>query len=450
MSIRIRIMATAGVAVLVSSVLGVSLASAATVAGPKVTAFAPVTGAVGTNVVVTGTGLTGATSVEFGGKAAAYTVNSATQITATVPSGALTGKIRVATAAGAVQAATVFTVVKAVVPKTTGFSPASGPVGTHVVITGTGFTGATSVRFAGAKEATYIVDSPTQITATVPTGAVTGKLRIATPAGAVQTASSFVISKLAAPVVSSIDRTGGWVDYPVEITGSRFTGATGVTFGGVAADRFTVDSDTQITAYVPTGAVTGPIRVTTPGGSAAAPTFTVYPMWYVGIDRPSAAVGDTVTFSLQFPGTVTLSSVTFNGVRATLAPYGAAFPGGVLLAQIRVVVPQGAATGPVSFTFAGDPATYTLPIPFTVINVPAPTVSSISRASGPVGSTVVITGTNLSRATSVTFGGVLATVGGIDSDTQITAVVPVGAVTGPIQVTTPTGVASSPTFTVTQ
>ena len=103
-----------------------------------------------------------------------------------------------------------------------------------------------------------------------------------------------------------------------------------------------------------------------------------------------------------------------------------------------------------SFTFAGDPATYTLPIPFTVINVPAPTVSSISRASGPVGSTVVITGTNLSRATSVTFGGVLATVGGIDSDTQITAVVPAGAVTGPIQVTTPTGVASSPTFTVTQ
>ncbi|MGA9968456.1 MAG: hypothetical protein WBQ10_24875, partial [Terriglobales bacterium] len=41
-----------------------------------------------------------------------------------------------------------------------------------------------------------------------------------------------------------------------------------VTFGGVKATSFTVNSDTRVTATVPTGAVTGHIAITTPGGTA--------------------------------------------------------------------------------------------------------------------------------------------------------------------------------------
>jgi len=48
-----------------------------------------------------------------------------------------------------------------------------------------------------------------------------------------------------------------------------------VTFGGVKA-TFTVNSDTSITAVVPTGAVSGKPHVTTKGGGASSPTvFTV-------------------------------------------------------------------------------------------------------------------------------------------------------------------------------
>jgi len=48
------------------------------------------------------------------------------------------------------------------------------------------------------------------------------------------------------------------------------------TFGGVKATTFSVDSDIQITATVPTGAKTGKIAVTTPGGTAVSKdAFTV-------------------------------------------------------------------------------------------------------------------------------------------------------------------------------
>jgi hypothetical protein len=64
----------------------------------------------------------------------------------------------------------------------------------------------------------------------------------------------------------------------VVITGQTFTGATIVTFGGVKATSFTVDSYTQITATVPTGAKTGKIVITTAGGTATSSAkFTVTP-----------------------------------------------------------------------------------------------------------------------------------------------------------------------------
>jgi uncharacterized protein (TIGR03437 family) len=59
------------------------------------------------------------------------------------------------------------------------------------------------------------------------------------------------------------------------ITGSGLTQATQVTFNNTVA-TFTVSSDTQVTATVPTGATTGKIAVVTTGGTAKSTTsFTV-------------------------------------------------------------------------------------------------------------------------------------------------------------------------------
>ena len=90
---------------------------AASVAKATVTSFLPALGPVGTTVTLTGTNFTGATKVTFHGASAVFSVNSATKITATVPSGATTGTIAVTTPGGSGTSATSFTVV--VTPKVT-------------------------------------------------------------------------------------------------------------------------------------------------------------------------------------------------------------------------------------------------------------------------------------------------------------------------------------------
>ncbi|MBO2007762.1 LamG-like jellyroll fold domain-containing protein [Hymenobacter negativus] len=67
---------------------------------PALTTLAPQGGPVGTSVVLTGSNLGTATAVSFNGTAAAFTVNSATQITATVPAGATSGLATVTSPGG--------------------------------------------------------------------------------------------------------------------------------------------------------------------------------------------------------------------------------------------------------------------------------------------------------------------------------------------------------------
>src|SRR2546425_3233331 len=91
-----------------------------------------------------------------------------------------------------------FTIMKgssgATPPTITSFTPTSGPVGTAVTITGTNFTGATQVAFNGTADPTFTVDpSATQISATVPGGATTGRISVTTAAGTGVSASNFTV-----------------------------------------------------------------------------------------------------------------------------------------------------------------------------------------------------------------------------------------------------------------
>ena len=85
-------------------------------------------------------------------------------------------------------------------PTMAGFTPATGPVGTVVTITGTRFTGATAVAFNGTAAAFDVV-SDTRISAGVPAGATSGPIAVTAPGGTVTSATSFTV-KLVAPKLS--------------------------------------------------------------------------------------------------------------------------------------------------------------------------------------------------------------------------------------------------------
>ncbi len=236
----------------------------------------PSSGCPGTTVTLTGTHLIGTSSVTFAtSKTATFTIDSDTQVTTTVPAGAVTGNITVTTtaAAGGGGTATDAFTISGTCPTITSFTPTSGVVGTTVTIIGTNFTAGTTVKFNGVS-ATSTFNSSTQITAKVPTGATTGKITVTNASGTATSASDFVVGAL--PTITSFTPTSGPVGQVVTINGTNFTGATAVKFGTTTATSFTVNSATKITATVPTGATTGTISVTTPSGTGtSAGTFTV-------------------------------------------------------------------------------------------------------------------------------------------------------------------------------
>jgi hypothetical protein len=136
---------------------------------------------------------------------------------------------------------------------------------------GQGFSSSSAVKFGGVASTTVTRSGSTYLTAVVPGGAKTGVVTVTTGATTLTSPQTFKVK----PKITSFTPPSGPVGTPVTITGTGLLQATKVTFNKVVA-TFTVVSDTTITTTVPTGATTGKIAVTTPGGIAnSAQSFTV-------------------------------------------------------------------------------------------------------------------------------------------------------------------------------
>lgn len=399
---------------------------------PVISGFAPSQAIQGAAITISGSNLENAT-VKFNGTTAAISSNTSTQVVATVPAGATSGFISVTTAGGTATSVLTFTVLPPA-PSIAGFSPASGLMGAAVSITGANFTGATAVSFNGTNATSFTVESPAQITTTVPMAATSGPIAVTTPGGTAASASSFIVA-VPAPTITGFSPASGFVGSSVVIQGTNFTAASAVSLNSASA-AFTINSPSQITATVPS-TTSGPIAVTTPGGTAASATpfiVTVPAPTITGFSPASGQVGSSVVITgTNFSAA---SAVTFNGANASFTIGSPS--------QITATVPS-TTSGPIAVTTPGGTATSASP--FTV-TPPAPTISGFSPGSGIIGSSVVVTGTNFTSASAVKFNGVGASFT-INSSTQITATVP-ATTSGPIAVTNPGGTAtSSSSFIVT-
>jgi hypothetical protein len=336
-------------------------------------------------------------------------------------------------------------------PNITSVSPSSGPVGTSVTITGTGFTGTTSVTFEGFS-ASFTVISDTTLTASSPesTYNVAVDVEVTTPAGSSTEVAAFTNTSIPVPLVFGISPAIGSIDggTPVTISGADFTGATAVSIGGTAVASFSVVSYSEITAVTAArSAGSGlSVDVTTPGGTNVPNTLYTYAV-LPNVTSISPASGP------DSGGTpVTITGTGFTG--AILASVGSVPVSSLTVVsdtEITATTNAGTAGSGLNVlvaTFNGTSAPNTL----WTYDAPAlPTISSLTKVSGPITGfqSLFIAGSNFTGATDVTFSGDAANSFLVIADNQIvlqTAPHAAGATT--VVVTTPAGSSTSnPVYT---
>jgi RHS repeat-associated protein len=409
-----------------------------TIPNPVINGVSPSSGPVGTQVQVNGVGFgatQGSSAITFNGQAATVSSWSDTQIVATVPA-TITG-VLVVTEGGVSSNSNIYFTVPA--PQITSISPTSGPVGTQVTISGSGFLATqgnpnnTYVNFNGGST-TVVSWSNTQIVANVPANSGTGPVTVW--AGGVESNQNVVFT-MPNPMVTGLVPSSGVVGTQVQINGMGFGATQGsstisfktpnTTSGNAVVTSW---SDGQIVATVPVVATSGAVVVNEGGmGSNSNVIFTVPAPQITSISPNIGGVGNAVTvagvgFQTSQTNPAGSSVVQFAGGNATATSWSDT--------QIVGTVPNGTSTGPVTVFVNGQTSNL---VNYTI---PGNAVSSVSPTTGPVGTQATITGSGFgaTQGSSVlTFSGQLPASITSWNNTQIVATVPVTAITGPVAVT---------------
>jgi hypothetical protein len=459
---------------------------------PGIVSFTPTIAGTGTTVTINGNNFTGVTSVTFGGIAASsFTVVNSTTITAVVGPGA-TGDVVVTgpLGTGSISGFQFYTA-----PIITSFTPSSGYPGSVISITGSSFIGITSVSFGGVPASSFFVHGPTLMEATVAGGA-SGSISVTNPVGT-GSLSGFTFT---GPVITSVNPNSGGAGSVITITGLNFTTTYFVVIGGLQATSYTVVNATTITATVAQGASNGSVDIYTNYGTASFPGFQYTGPSITSFTPTSGNAGSVITItgsnltgttSVSFGGTpassftvvnaTTITATVGNGSTGNVSltsPLGNAsrsgfqYTGPPIITSFNPIIsgPGGPITitgahfaGATDVSFGGTPAvsftvvnpttivaiigtgssgnvsvttiygTSTLP-GFTFISIPK--VTTFSPLSGPIGTTVIISGDNFSALpgnNTVYFGATKATVTA-STNSSLTVAVPPGATYEPISV----------------
>lgn len=382
----------------------------------------PISG--GITVTITGTNLTGTSSVTFNGNPAiSFNVVNSTTVTAVTPAQAAgVSSVRITTPTGVYTAS--FSYLSS--PIIQSISPASGPLsgGTNVVISGYNFSEVNLVKF-GNTNASFVVNSNNTITAVSPMVVSPATVQILVQSNVSPAATTpFTYAAVPGPTITAISPNSGPISggNTVIVTGTNLLNTSSVSFGGTPATAFTVNSANQLTVVVPAkSAGLAILTVTTPGGATGG-AYT-----FVGAAVPTASSLSPISGSTSGGTLVTITGTNFIG--ATTVTFGGTNAPSVTVVNsttIQVITPSKVA-GPVVVIVTTPGGSASVAIPYTFI-ASAPTITSLSPGLGSTagGNTVVITGTNFVGTTSVKFGASSASITATTS-TSLTVTVPAGA-----------------------
>lgn len=259
----------------------------------------------GTTVTVFGKNFTGATNLTFGVIGNAFNIVSDEKINTTSPAG--TGSVYVTvTNLNGTSSTTPnnqFTYIAS--PNISTESPTMGSSngGTVVTLIGSNFTGTSAVSFGATPAATFTVQSDTQILATSPPGVGTVSINVTNPNGS-SSIGGFIYTTPA--IINSLSSTSGPAGggNSITIIGVGLTTVTNVTFGSTSA-IFTINSDTQITATVPSE--TGQVLVSVVNAVSTSNT-----LGYNYIDQPTISAINPISAPTAGGGYVNITGTNLN------------------------------------------------------------------------------------------------------------------------------------------
>jgi hypothetical protein len=259
--------------------------------------------------------------------------------------------------------------------------------GEQVTITGTGFTDASAVTFGSTPATSFTVVSDTEITAIAPAVALTETypsglphnmldVSVTTPNGTSVDATGAQFNYVQTPTITAVSPANGPTagGNTVTITGtgfkfSRVLEVAGLAFGSTPVTNYTVNSDTQITATVPAGAVgIDDVTVATPGGTSATSPADQY------VYHPTCTTTITGTNSTK----ITVSSGLTGLVDATQTGQVTVEAGAALSVTGSTVTGAVTATDPAEITYCGSTETGNL----TVTGATGPVVLSGALPDG--------------------------------------------------------------------
>ncbi len=320
-------------------------------------------------------------------------------------------------------------------PNITSISPNKVLTGDKMIISGTKFgaeRGESKVYFNDIPVTIYYSWSETKIEIEVPSITSGGKVKVVVNGVSSNLVEYFLDDN---PRIKSIGNGRAYVEQDVEIKGINFGNTKGsVSFNGVTATTITKWNDTLINVNVPQNATTGNVIVTTSNGKKSNGfLFTIVSDTdpFINMISPvNVAIGDEVRIvGKNFGDTQGTSYVDFNGVKAT--KYNS-----WTKSEIKVVVPNGATSGPVR-VFVGTQGSNFVNITIT-IGMPDPIITSLSKNEFEIGEVITILGQNFGKmetdSSFVYFNTIKATDILSWENTMIKVTVPKNATSGQLKV----------------
>jgi Leucine-rich repeat (LRR) protein len=420
---------------------------------PTITRFVPRVVASGATISVEGTNFVNVTRVAASTTTMSnFTVFSESQLIATLPSTIATAnpndnvvRIPLIVHAQGGTTASVDTLVYVLLPNIQSFSPSIGGRGTAVNITGFRFSGTyattPTVTFGGIPAQSVTVLSSNVIRAIVPQNATTGVIRVSTPGGTVASVSIFTF--IPPPRISAFFPTIAKEGDLVTIEGSGFTDVINVSFGGIAARSYTVNSPNRITAQV-AGGSTGTVSILTVGGFITSATVFLFAPPPTITNVSPRISGTSGTIELRGTGFVGVREVRFTSASINITSATMETVSSTLL---RVSAPAVSVYEEVNVNLltAGGATSTTQ----TVTLVRSPQILGFTPLSGTTGTLVQIFGANFLASTisNVRIAGVTAASVTVVSDSLIVARVGRINTSGTVSITAPGGTSvASTTF----